>query len=308
MINSTDLSQQLAIDAQGLSKLQRGARENSPEALKAAASQFEALFLNMMLKSMREASGGEGGIFDSEQSRMYISMLDQQLSQSMATRGIGLADVMLRQLSPQAAMKEVPGQGGSITGAQQPGPSISPGAAAQQLDAREAGAMPPESNNVSRRSSFDQAPHVQNFQSRMEAHAEEASRATGIPSKFILAQAALESGWGKREIIGANGEPSHNLFGIKATGNWKGRTVDVMTTEYVDGVPQRRMEKFRAYDSYAESFRDYARLISNNPRYQDVIAQGRDAVGFASGLQRAGYATDPNYAAKLTRIIQNNLA
>ncbi len=310
MVNPPDISQHLAIDIQGLSKLQRSARDNSPESIKAVAEQFEALFLNMMLKSMREAGGGEGGLFDNEQSKMYTSMLDQQLSQSLATRGIGMADVLIRQLSPQQGAAAGPGAGTAFNPLSPESAYVgrndlqrtmermledvpkAPAAAAQQ--------------DAAARATSDQPLHVQDFQARMGAHAQEASRITGIPSKFILAQAALESGWGKREITGADGRPSHNLFGIKATGNWKGRTVEVMTTEYVDGAPQRKAEKFRAYDSYAEAFRDYAQLLSNNPRYQDVIAQGKDAVEFASGLQRAGYATDPDYAAKLARIIRGN--
>ncbi len=145
------------------------------------------------------------------------------------------------------------------------------------------------------------------FQQKVGHHAEAASRETGIPAKFMLGQAALESGWGKREIIAADGSKSHNLFGIKATPGWKGKTVDAITTEYVNGVPQTRREKFRVYDSYAEGFRDYARLLTKNPRYENVISSSQDASSFAKGLQRAGYATDPHYASKLTRIINQNL-
>lgn len=138
-------------------------------------------------------------------------------------------------------------------------------------------------------------------------HAQEASQATGIPARFMLGQAALESGWGKREIRAADGTPSHNLFGVKAGGSWKGAVVETVTTEYVNGVAQKSVERFRAYDSYADAFRDYANLLRGNPRYAGVMAQaaqGMNADGFAHGLQRAGYATDPNYADKLSRIIK----
>jgi flagellar protein FlgJ len=130
-----------------------------------------------------------------------------------------------------------------------------------------------------------------------------AQRATGIPAQFVIGQAALESGWGKGEIRGSDGLPSFNLFGIKATGGWQGRTVDVVTTEYENGVPKKVVEKFRAYNNYSEAFRDWAQLLANNPRYAEVIARGRDAQGFAHGLQRAGYATDPAYGDKLSRVI-----
>lgn len=278
MINPTDLSGKLAIDVKDVGTLRKAARDNSPEALKETAKQFEALFMNMVLKSMRDATP-QDGLFDSQQGKMYTSMLDQQISQTMASRGVGLADVLIRQLS-------------NVVGTKAPA-------------AQEAGAL---SAPESVKSGSSQPAHVKAFQDRLGVHAEEASRLTGIPSKFMLGQAALESGWGKREIMAPDGTTSHNLFGIKATGGWKGKVVETATTEYVNGVPQTRMEKFRSYDSYADAFRDYANLLKNNPRYESVLANAQDATGFAQGLQRAGYATDPNYAAKLTRIIKNSLS
>jgi flagellar protein FlgJ len=134
--------------------------------------------------------------------------------------------------------------------------------------------------------------------------AQAASAATGIPARFIIGQAALESGWGKREIKNANGSTSHNIFGIKASSNWTGKTVDSVTTEYVNGRPQKVVEKFRAYDSYEEALTDYASVIKNNPRYAPVIQASRDVAGFAHGMQKAGYATDPQYAKKLISIMR----
>ncbi len=279
MIDPTSISSKLAIDARELGELRQSARQNSPEALKAAAQQFEALFMNMVLKSMREATP-QDGIFDNQQSRMYTSMLDQQFSQSLASRGIGLADALFRQLSTR------------LDGVSPPA-----GGAAPALESFDASKL-----------QSSQPPHVRAFQERLAPHAEEASRSTGIPARFMLGQAALESGWGKREIMAADGTASHNLFGIKATGGWKGRVVEAVTTEYVNGTPQTKVEKFRAYDSYADSFRDYANLLRNNPRYEGVLANAQSVEGFAQGLQRAGYATDPNYAAKLTRIIKQSLS
>jgi len=150
--------------------------------------------------------------------------------------------------------------------------------------------------------------HVEAFQSRLQADAEAASQVTGIPAKFMLAQAALETGWGKKEIRARDGSSAHNLFGIKATGNWTGKVVEATTVEYVNGVAQRKIEKFRAYDSYSEAFQDYAKLLRSNPRYEKVLANAQDAHGFAYGLQRAGYATDPHYAEKLSRIIRQSLS
>jgi flagellar protein FlgJ len=303
MVSPLKPSEQLAVDSKGLDSLKRSARENSPEALKSAAKQFEALFMNMVMKSMREASPQESP-FDNDQSRMYTSMLDQQMSQNLASKGIGLADVLVRQLSTTMAPQALPDGDAATT-------PIHPAASTEakrfnpwqpqtlQPGAASAGAVKPDSNRPA---------HVQAFKDRLQAHAEEASRSTGIPAKFMLGQAALESGWGKREIRATDGSTSHNLFGIKAGSNWKGRVVEAVTTEYVNGVAQKRIEKFRAYDSYADAFRDYASLLRNNPRYENVLANAHDANSFAQGLQRAGYATDPNYAAKLTSIINRNLS
>jgi len=133
--------------------------------------------------------------------------------------------------------------------------------------------------------------------------ARRAEAATGIPAAYILGQAALESGWGRHEIRGANGEPSRNLFGIKAAG-WNGRTVSTRTTEYRNGTPGRVTAEFRAYDSYEQAFEDYARLLASNPRYAKVLQSAGSAEQFAQGLQRAGYATDPRYAEKLGSTIR----
>jgi flagellar protein FlgJ len=284
MINPTDASASLAVDIKDIGALRRSAQQNSPEALKATAKQFEALFMNMMIKSMRDATP-QDGMFDNEQSKMYTSMLDQQISQTMASRGVGLADVLVRQLSNIASP-----QPSRTTDAAQPAASSLPAPVG-------AG-----------KSNASQPAHVQTFRDKLAPHAEAVSRETGIPARFMLGQAALETGWGRHEIRGADGATSHNLFGIKATGGWKGRVVETATTEYANGVPYTKIEKFRAYDSYADAFRDYANLLRSNPRYQNVLASGNDATAFAQGLQRAGYATDPNYAAKLSRIINHSLS
>ena len=279
MIGGADLSSKFALDVQGVSQLKLEAKQSSPEALRSAAQQFEAVFMNMLMKSMREATP-QDGMLDSDQTRMYTSMLDQQLTQRMASRGIGLADVMVRQLS--ATLQAPVGEG-----------ATPPQPAAQAVPAVPAAAR-----------SGDASAHVEAFVQRLLPHAKAASAGTGIPAPFMLGQAALETGWGKAEIRGADGQNSHNLFGIKAGGSWRGRTVDIVTTEYVNGQPQKQVDTFRAYDSYADAFRDYANLLRANPRYQNVIAQGQDAAGFAQGLQQAGYATDPNYAQKLLSVIR----
>jgi peptidoglycan hydrolase FlgJ len=288
------------LDAAGLERLRHAARENSPESLKAAATQFEALFLDMVMKSMREAAPTEG-LFDSEQGRMMQGMLDQQYAQALASRGIGLAEVLARQMTPKgmpvdpapvagtnAAVPASPAMPASAATAGTPGTPFTPAASATPAAA--ATLVPPA--NTARTG----------FAQRFAPHAEAASAATGLPARFMLAQAALESGWGKREILNADGSPSHNLFGIKAGRGWNGKVAEVMTTEYIDGVAHKRLEKFRAYDSYAEAFGDYARMLSSSPRYREVVA-ATDGHGFADALQRAGYATDPLYAQKLKGVL-----
>jgi flagellar protein FlgJ len=304
-------SNDLAIDSKNLESLKTAARQNSPEAVKAAAKQFEALFLNMMMKSMRDAAPQEG-MFDNSQTRLYTSMLDQQMSQNLASRGVGLADMLIRQLSPQGVANAANPAAANADGTAIDASSLPTSVANPFID--RFGALRPAPANeksvkaVNNKSASSQPAHVQAFQERLAAHAEEASRTTGIPAKFMLGQAALESGWGKHVIKRADGSSSHNLFGIKAGPNWKGKTVTAVTTEYVNGVPQKRTEKFRAYESYADSFRDYAKLLRSNPRYEKVLANASDVKDFAQGLQRAGYATDPHYAAKLQHIINRNLS
>lgn len=318
MIGRPDITDKVAFDSKSLDGLKQASKDNSPEALKAAAKQFESLFMNMMLKSMRQA-GGNDSLFDNEQSRMYTSMLDQQLSQNMANKGIGLADAMVRQLSNNAVNQVLQSDSniGANTGANSGanvGSDISnpfssnwgSKAIARGIDSYLNNA---NINNVApTRASTSHLSHVRDFEDKLSAQAEIASKETGIPAKFMLGQAALESGWGRREIKSADGTPSHNIFGMKATSSWKGRTVEAVTTEYVHGVPYRKVEKFKAYDSYADAFKDYAKLITKNPRYENVIANATDAASFAQGLQKAGYATDPQYADKLTKIIKQTLS
>ena len=311
-VNSADQSGKLALDTNSLSNLKQSAKAGSPDALRGAATQFEAMFINMMMKSMREATP-QDGITDSETTKTFTTMLDTQMSQNLAKRGMGLADMLVRQMSAQTANAQALAIGGDTAAGSASATALpsaldggrtlsSPTTFNSALSGAKIPATPTSTGNAS------QAPHVRSFQEKLAADADEASAATGIPAKFMLGQAALESGWGKREIKNADGSTSHNLFGIKAGPSWKGKTTTAVTTEYVNGTPVTRREKFRAYDSYADSFKDYAKLIANNPRYEKVMNSGGDAASFAHGLQKAGYATDPHYATKLTRIIKNTLA
>jgi peptidoglycan hydrolase FlgJ len=287
----------LAVDAQALAGLREQAKTAPAAALKTAATQFEGLFMSMVLKSMRDAMPKDG-MFQSDTTRTYTDMLDQQLAMTLAKKGTGLSDVIVRQLSQNAAVdpsqtKTDPAATGAGGAAQQPAPGGAPAA------------RRPTSSAASSRVSLNEK--IQGFLDTMRPHAQAASQATGLPANFLIGQAALETGWGKSVPKATDGTVSHNLFGIKAGANWKGATVDAVTTEYVNGKATKVVQKFRAYDSYTEAFADFARVMRGNSRYAQVLAKGNDAAAYAQGLQRAGYATDPQYAQKLQKVIERTL-
>jgi flagellar protein FlgJ len=306
---TADLDQRFALDVQGFDSLRAQVKASPQAGLKVAARQFDAMFLQMMLKSMRDATPHDGPL-DSREGDQFMSMLDQQLAQQMSSKGVGVADMMTKQLMRNMNMQD-DGTGigkGADTGglatlnslARAYGNPAANGAltTGRGYSANSALTPPMRGNGAS--------PKVDAFVNKMAAPAQAASAATGIPARFIIGQAALESGWGKNEIKKADGSTSHNVFGIKATKDWTGATVSTVTTEYVNGEPQRKVEKFRSYDSYADAMSDYASMLKNNPRYAAVLnaPHASGPAGFAAGMQRAGYATDPHYARKLMSIMQ----
>ena len=287
---STDVSGSLAVSAQSLDKLRMQAKQSPDQALKLVAQQFETVFMNMMLKSMREATP-QDGMFDSEQTKMFTGMLDQQLAQNMSSRGVGLADIMIKQLSRSASTDVTQTSAESVLA----------------TPVRTVSAMTvPYSDSFAngiKNSPSQPTPLQQDFVRRMTPHAVQASQETGVPTHLVMGQAALESGWGRREIRLPDGSTSFNLFGIKAGGNWNGKVAEVVTTEYNNGIASKQVEKFRAYSSYTEAFSDYAHLLRDNPRYAQVLQSGQGSPELAHALQRAGYATDPDYADKLVKVM-----
>jgi len=261
------------------SALRAQAASDPKAAIRAAAKQFEAIFMQQLMKSMRESSLASGTLENSG-TQMGTEMLDAQFADKMSGLPGGLSDMIARQLERQTT-------GGT-------------GAAAALAPAGAANA-PAASGNAKG------TPTQEEFLRMHQTSARAAEAQTGIPATFMVAQAAHESGWGKREILNADGSSSHNLFGIKAGPGWTGKVAQVTTTEVIDGQPRKVVAKFRAYASYDESFRDYAQLMKDSPRYAAVVAAGNNAQGYAQGLQRAGYATDPAYADKLTRVINTTL-
>ena len=253
-------------------------------AIKMAAKQFEALFKQQLMKSMREATMSSG-MLDNAGTQMGTEMLDTQFANQMTGLKGGLSDVIMRQLERQ------------MSGAAAPAPAV-PAAGAAGAPAR----------NEPNAATGEKLSSTQSEFVRVHTQAAKAAEAqTGIPATFMVAQAAHESGWGQHQILNADGSSAFNLFGIKAGGGWKGATTSITTTEVVDGQARKVIAKFRAYASAEASFKDYAQLMKDNPRYAGVLAAGNNAGGFAQGLQRAGYATDPAYADKLTRVINTTL-
>ena len=296
---TTDLTQRFALDVQGFDGLRAKVAASPQQGVQMAAKQFDATFITMMLKSMRDATPQDGPL-DSRDGAQFTSMMDEQMAQQMSNKGIGVADAMLKQLMNNSGMQ---------TGEAGEGNTAALNALAKAYGNAQTNGSLASGVGYSRNSALtpplrgDGTTNVDAFVDKLAASAQAASETTGVPARFIIGQAALESGWGKREILKANGETSHNVFGIKATKDWTGKTVSTVTTEYRNGRPERVVEKFRSYGSYDEAMADYAQMLKGNPRYAQVLNGSHDAAGFAVGMQRAGYATDPHYAKKLMSIM-----
>lgn len=288
----------LAADGRSLNQLKYQAGQNSPEATKEAAKQFESLFMREMIKSMREATM-KSGMLDSAQGDLGTDLLDQQLSVSMSGLPGGLSEAITRQLSQQMG-----GASATLTV-----PSTLSLARSSQTSASVRNATASANTTVGAAASTGPTPKGRDdFVQFHQSAAERVAQESGIPASFMLGQAGHETGWGKSEIRNStDGGNSYNLFGIKAGKGWTGKVAEIVTTEYIDGTPRKVVDKFRAYNSYEESFRDYARLINNNPRYEQARTQTGSADAYASALQKAGYATDPSYARKLSGAIQSAL-
>ena len=270
-------SNDLAADARSLGALKMAAGQKDPKAIQAAAKQFESLFMRELMKSMREATM-KSGMGDSDGEKLGTDLLDQQFSVMMSGKPGGLSDLIAKQLSQQSA---------------------------GTADTTKA-AGTPSTLSLQRGVNTSYTPTGSNqgdFVGQYNDAAQAVSQESGIPASFMLGQAGHETGWGKHQIRNKDGSSANNLFGIKATGDWTGKVAEVTTTEYVNGQPRKMVQKFRAYDSAADSFRDYAKLINENPRYANARQNTGSAQAYATELKRAGYATDPAYASKLSRAI-----
>ncbi len=258
-------------DMSGFSDMRRLARENPDSALRQVAEQFEAIFMQMMLKSMRDASMGNS-LFDSDQSQMYQEMFDNQLSLSLSKDSSnGLADILVKQLSGAITKKQLP-----------------------------------ENNNVIVEPEIRKTKQ-QHFIDSVRPYAEKAAKNLGTNADILIAQAALETGWGQAVQRHQDGRSGFNLFNIKANKNWQGPTVSKFTVEFKDGVARREHAVFRAYNSMEESFNDYVNYLKSNPRYEQALKVSDDSLAYINILANSGYATDPGYAGKVINIMSREI-
>ena len=286
-------------DLSGFAALRQAAQGDGKAALPVVARQFEAIFTQMMLKSMREAGMGDG-LFDSQGGDAWRDMYDQQLSivLSQDGHGLGIAQMLERQLGGPASAA-ASSASAVAAGVRDPGAVSSPadGDLQESLDS-----VLDASRKVGRRVLRWLPRDAQAFVRQLAPYARQAARRLGVSMRALLAQAALETHWGQHMPVRADGSSSNNLFGVKVGGGWDGASVGVPTVEFEDGVAVRRQAQFRAYDSPAQAFADYAELIDSSPRYARARGHGDDVRGFAQGLVQGGYATDPAYAEKLAAI------
>jgi flagellar protein FlgJ len=275
-------------DLPGLSRLRAAARRADPEALQAAATQFEAVFLQMMLQSMRETTPGDS-LFGGDVG-LYRDLFDRQISLELAkSGGIGFADLLIRQLGPET------------TSAAARVPVSMPQRMVRAAPTAAPAASTPPSNSP------DAYGSPEDFIQALKPAAERAAQVLSLAPQVLLAQAALETGWGKSVIRGGDGRSSHNLFGIKADSQWAGETVTVSTLEFRDGIFTPERAVFRAYRSPGQSFEDYVTFLRNQPRYRDALAQSAHPKAFLEALQAAGYATDPHYATKVMTVLDQSV-
>jgi len=297
MLTDSRLNASAAWDAQSLNELKLKAGQDPQANIRPVARQVEGMFVQMMLKSMREALPKDG-LFSSDSTRLYTSMYDQQIAQQMTSgKGLGLAEMMVKQM----------------TGGQ---PPVDEGSQMQQVpmkfDLETINTYKNQALSQMVRKAVPRTPDSddepmsgdsKDFLAQLSLPARLASQQSGVPHHLILAQAALESGWGQRQIKRENGDPSFNLFGVKATSSWKGPVTEITTTEFENGEAKKVKAKFRVYGSYLEALSDYVGILTRNPRYAAVTNAATAEQG-AQALQSAGYATDPKYAQKLTSMIQ----
>ncbi|MAY42254.1 MULTISPECIES: flagellar assembly peptidoglycan hydrolase FlgJ [unclassified Neptuniibacter] len=334
MIKAGDGSNaQLYSDLAELQKLKAKARTDSDEGLRLAAQQFEQLFVNMLLKSMRDANAafGEDNFMNSSQTKLFQGMYDNQIAMEMAgNKGIGLTDVLVRQLGgksepvKEADLKALDINSRRLNQAFDQAASVAATALLAKAEGQE---NPPGINltdeqvntvkevfqqqlkqvTVADENLPDRFESPEEFVEKLMPLAEKVAGELGVDPRVLLAQSALETGWGRSMVRSPDGGNSNNLFNIKADRRWDGDSAQVSTLEFRNGVAQREKASFRSYESYEDSFRDYVNFLKNSPRYQMAIESAGDPYDYVRQLQEAGYATDPKYAEKIQNIFEGDL-
>lgn len=291
-------------DVKSLNTLREAmAKGDDQGALQETAKQFEAIFVQMMLKSMRKAQDAladENSPFNSQQVKFYRDMHDQQLASDLSSNGgLGLADIIVKQLgqnTPDYTPASVVRSGANVTSLNQVRSAAVNQAQQQVLSQPEQVTLPAYKAPI--------AADQQAFIDALYPHAQKAAEQLGTDPKAIIAQAAVETGWGQHVIHDGDGQPSYNLFGIKAGRDWQGKQAVVDTLEFEQGVPTRQKAAFRAYESIGDAMQDYVQFLQQKPRYADAVEQGQNSRGYFDALQQAGYATDPAYADKLMAVFE----
>ena len=351
LVNSPTLEQaSIYSDLNSLDKIRRQGKTDEIGAIKKAAKEFEAFFMNMMLKSMRQASEviGSDSLLSSEQEKMYVGMLDEQLSVNLSQGGhLKIADLMvnelsktktialnsddlsvhLKRVSPTAkAINLSPQSGTDLVEELSIGSIISPAKEVNlmvapkptepvsslqpivslntpaKIDIQEAEKFSAEKTKPEKRALFSQ---VKEFISELMPFAKIAAEKLRLDPRILIAQAALETGWGQYVMHDEKGQPGFNLFGIKAGSDWQGESIQIDTLEVDDQEIKKINANFRKYQSLSESFDDYVDFVTTSPRYQNAIDAAPQAKDYLEKLQSSGYATDPQYAEKILRIYED---
>jgi flagellar protein FlgJ len=314
-------SSQLAA-AGNLGALKQAAANGNPQALREAARQFESLFTGMMLKSMQEANFKDP-VFGSDQGDLYQEMYDDQVAAQMSKgKGLGLADMLVQQLrrggigggadptsatAPKSAVgalpratRTAPRAGAATSASGTTAGTANATSAATASTASTAGTT--STTTAGAAGACPTTAQQAAFAHALWPEAQQAARQLGVNPVTLLAQAALETNWGRSVPQGAAGGTSNNLFGIKATSAWSGPAVTSSTEEYSGGSASTVKAQFRSYGSPGQCFQDYVAMLKGNPRYATALGTGSDVQAFGSALQQGGYATDPTYASKLTAV------
>ena len=325
MINEAS-SASVYTDFKGLAELRAAAARQTPESMRETARQFEALFVQTMLKAMRDASQGDG-LLDNDKTDFYRDLHDQQLALEMVRgRGLGIADMLMRSMGGAATTEARPLQQNlERNNALAPVSRPPPPGETRPLVKLDSDAQPLVELAASQAKALIDTPSKEPPQASMAADADwrpadplsfirdllpvvrQGAARLGVQPAVLVAQAALETGWGQKMIRHVDGSNSFNLFGIKADGRWQGARATVATLEYEHGIARRERAAFRAYGSLQESVNDYVDFLHSNSRYQQAIESNGDSIGFLHGLKKAGYATDPDYVEKIRSIMDGKL-